>query len=1041
MKGKIFMVLLTLTLLLSVFLGGCASWNKEFTLIIEVQGAGTVNYAEGEHKFAKGTLVELTATPLAGWQFKEWIGEVQNLESATTTVLLNKDKTVQAVFEKKHFNLDIIINGEGVIVKEPDQEVYLFNTVVTLSAIPDSDWVFINWEGDVENNSSLITKITMDEDKTIEANFEPKFTASGYVRLVDNTPLSDVKIEFDGGFDAVRTDQGGFWIKEGLWGEVNCTPFKDKYSFGPSSQVVKTTATNVDFVAIEDLDVTLYSNVRVFTDAESENIVAVDPQGTISFFQVTPFVNSFGVGDTLIGGITSELPQGLMVKITEISEDQKEIYTVDATLNDVIQEGSIVVTESVSFEELLEHLEFAADIEVIDVDTVNYSIEIKVSLPHGVTIKGVLTLGSALDIAMEMGWLFGLDHFHCVLQTYLDLDLSVSAELSGYLNEEVLLGTFTAPGVLWISVIPPVFLTLQFDFLVGLEGTVAVELATGAQWSRSYDVGFSFNRDAIPQWTTINNQDGSGWIFDKPDLTGTASLKSYAGVRFSGLTYGLVGLWVGAYAFCEAEAVMALNPWRWQYELGVGLEGALGARLNILGITDLTYEPGRLRLWYYPAAYGISGRVTDQQGNGIENVSIGFSEGITAVKTNSEGYWQAHFLSSTVVVRPRMDGYSFEPEQLEVTEAASDVDFIKQPLIYDIEGKVIDGENQGVSGVEISFSDGYSSVYSDGDGFWSKSGLQGEIIVKPVESSYAFSPDSIKVDNYRYDLTFLALSSNCPIAGVRISYSVENILFWMRLAPAASFPRGACDSKNGNINTPYWIAETQVTDELWHALRAWALDNGYSYLDPYQSFSKKPKDVYWTDAVAWCNALSEYFGFDPVYRYWDTDEIIRRGNFGWATNVRWDLNANGFRLPTYYFGEWELAARYIGSLPPSEEPLQSEAIFRDNLYWTPGNYASGARGPCYNPTDHNATTEVAWYVENSNNEMHDVAQKQPNALGLFDMSGNLPDWLFDSTVGAMTDYKGYVGGFYFSDPLELMIGYHQDTPRFSLLGIRLLRNF
>ena len=39
--------------------------------------------------------------------------------------------------------------------------------------------------------------------------------------------------------------------------------------------------------------------------------------------------------------------------------------------------------------------------------------------------------------------------------------------------------------------------------------------------------------------------------------------------------------------------------------------------------------------------------------------------------------------------------------------------------------------------------------------------------------------------------------------------------------------------------------------------------------------------------------------------------------------------------------------------------------------------------------------EVAWYYENSGNQTHPVGQKHPNELGLYDMSGNVREWVQD----------------------------------------------
>lgn len=86
---------------------------------------------------------------------------------------------------------------------------------------------------------------------------------------------------------------------------------------------------------------------------------------------------------------------------------------------------------------------------------------------------------------------------------------------------------------------------------------------------------------------------------------------------------------------------------------------------------------------------------------------------------------------------------------------------------------------------------------------------------------------------------------------------------------------------------------------------------------------------------------------------------------------------NGFRLPTS--DEWMLAARYI-----------------DGKYWTPELWASGARA---DHTDAEATQKVAWYRDNSHDpkigfRSWDVAQKRPNQLVLYDISGNVWEWCF-----------------------------------------------
>ena len=133
------------------------------------------------------------------------------------------------------------------------------------------------------------------------------------------------------------------------------------------------------------------------------------------------------------------------------------------------------------------------------------------------------------------------------------------------------------------------------------------------------------------------------------------------------------------------------------------------------------------------------------------------------------------------------------------------------------------------------------------------------------------------------------------------------------------------------------------------------------------------ENVSWWDALEFCNKLSEKYGLKSVYDLSQKNKGILKINQlngkKEYPNIADFKKTEGFRLPTEV--EWEWFAR------------GGEIAMQDGTF----NYK-------YSGSDN--LNEVAWHYDNSGKETHDVGTKKPNQLGLYDCSGNVWEWCYDT---------------------------------------------
>jgi len=233
-----------------------------------------------------------------------------------------------------------------------------------------------------------------------------------------------------------------------------------------------------------------------------------------------------------------------------------------------------------------------------------------------------------------------------------------------------------------------------------------------------------------------------------------------------------------------------------------------------------------------------------------------------------------------------------------------------------------------------------------------------------------------------------------------------------------------------------WVCDHEVTQAEYEAYCKYGSDSPSDTYGKGENYSVYFVSRY--DAMVYCNLHSMAENLTPVYaiggekdpsKWTDivsgtTDGVTKYCGPN-STNATWngmtfDSTANGYRLLTE--AEWEYIAREAGA--------------SDTTY-------SGS----------NTIGDVAWYGSHSG-KTHEVKGKAANALGIYDMSGNVWEWcwdLYEATITASTPAAGPSsdmcvkrGGSWWDDASFCAVSYrgsHHLDHRGNNHGFRVVRAF
>ncbi len=340
-------------------------------------------------------------------------------------------------------------------------------------------------------------------------------------------------------------------------------------------------------------DRTVYPTFGTLTTTVKSTVIQLD-SGTMALLKDTigstlifdisaTSVSLLQPGDTIISLSGNGLARKVR-SVTVLPGSSIFVETDDATLEDVIQDGTVIFHERLSsslVRSAVARLEGARMAVARAGSSSDITIEIDSEIPdsHGNTLRitGSTTLSIEPDFAFHANLLQGITEFRSVMHVADSTSLTVSGTHSQEIDKKYPLYTFNMVPV----IVGPVILGPTVTVELTVNGSAEAGLTAGVTYSQTAAVGVHYVKST--GWTGVHDYSRT-FEAQPPSLTDTLSFKAGVAIEPAVLIYGVVGPYVDLFARAEAEATATVGVGSscvdWGLYFGVGAEA--GGKVQIL---------------------------------------------------------------------------------------------------------------------------------------------------------------------------------------------------------------------------------------------------------------------------------------------------------------------------------------------------------------------------------------------------------------------------------------------------------------------------